>query len=91
MMNSRITTESGAVYTIVDGFCRKTNRHGEMFAPFKVWTVKAVEDDVDTWVKLLSSPNTVPEVGKRLYVSGKDVWWLSSRVVYVDKEESIND
>ena len=83
----RITTESGAVYEIIGGICCKTGHRGEVYSPFMVWTMKAIDQDNPpaTWEELRTIPDGDPEIGKRMYVSGKDEWWISTKVVSIEE------
>jgi len=77
-----IVTESGAQYRIVDGFCKKYDSDGVIVDVFKVYSVKALDEGVESWEDVHNSPDG-PEVGKRMYVSGSDSWWISTKVVSV--------
>lgn len=82
----RIITESGSVYEINDSrVCSKYDSDGKLIDAFKVFFIKAVPDTVRTMGELWDYPNTgKPEVGKLMYVGGKDGWWLSTKVVSVE-------
>lgn len=83
MRNMRITTESGAVYVLDSGICYKTGHDGEEYSPFKAWFIKALDDDTFTWDQLRDLPNTGPVIGKRMYISGKEDWWVSTKVISI--------
>lgn len=83
----RITTETGSVYEIDDGLCIKKNAEGERIDAFKVWVMKPVPDDITTWEEIHDLPQGEPEVGKRLYLAGRDVFWISTQVVSVKYED----
>lgn len=80
----KITTETGSVYDIEDGFCTKYNAEGQRVDAFKVWAIKSVPEVPITWEELHDLPVTSPVVGQHLYVSGKDLWWLSTTIVSVE-------
>jgi hypothetical protein len=82
----KITTETGSVYEIDDRLiCRKYDKNGVGIDSFKVWYMKSVPDDVLTMSELYDLPKGDPEVGKRLYLGGRDSWWLSTRVVKIEE------
>lgn len=81
----KVTTESGSEYVFQAGVCIKNKRHA-----FKVWSLKVVDPDTGyTWKDVWALPDVEqPEVGKRMYVSGKEDWYLTSPVVSVgDSDE----
>ena len=80
----KITTESGAVYDITDGFCVKTGHDGEVHSPFKVWVLKPFPEDTPDWDALQALPTGEPVIGQRMYIAGKDEWCISTKVVSVD-------
>lgn len=85
----KITTKSGAVYTIDDhGICRKIDHEGYHVSSFKVFSMKAVPTTVKTMSEVLALPQSEPEVGKLLYVSGMCDDWLSTEVVSIEGELS---
>jgi hypothetical protein len=79
----KITTETGSTYTIKNGLCVKTSSKGNWVDTFKLWTMKPVPEDIATWEELHSLPEGDPVLGERLYLAGKDVWWVSTRVVSI--------
>lgn len=81
----KIHTESGSTYSIVDGFCVKTDRDGNRVDSFKVWGMKSIPRHDITWEELAEIPQGEPVIGDRLYISGKDVWWVTTRVVEVEQ------
>lgn len=83
----RITTISGSRYEIDDrGVCKKYNSEGVAVDAFKVWAMKAVSQDVPDMKEVWDLPESEPEVGKLLYIGGKDGWWLSTEVVAIEYE-----
>jgi hypothetical protein len=84
----KITTETGAVYDIHEGICVKTSSNGDVGSPFKVWQMTAVDDEVLTYQDVFALPPAMSaEVGKRMYISGKDEWWVSTRVTGIEGDE----
>jgi hypothetical protein len=86
----KVTTNSGAVYEIRDGICYKTDHRGFAYEPFKVWVTKPVEYTYDLewdqfWALIHSLPEGEPEIGKHLYIAGKDNWWISTTVVSIEE------
>lgn len=82
-----ITTESGSVYKIDErGIMNKYNADGVHVDAWKIWKMKAVPLEVKDMYEVFDLPYSEPEVGKRLYVGGKDAWWLSTPVVRIEHE-----
>jgi hypothetical protein len=82
----KITTESGSVYEIDErGILTKYNANGVGIDAFKIWQMKAVPVYVETMEEIWDMPAGEPEVGKLLYVGGKDGWWLSTPVVRIEE------
>lgn len=81
----KITTETGSVYDIDDhGICVKTDKDGNRIDAFKPFTMIPVPDTVRTFEEIFSLPHGDPVVGQRLYISGLQVWWLTTIVVSVE-------
>jgi len=80
----KITTKTGSVYTIDDGFCVKTDKNGNRVDAFKLWTMKSLPKHVKTWDEVHELPGGEPVIGECLYLAGKDVWWVSSAVVDIE-------
>lgn len=74
------TTSTGSTYEFVENFCLKNQRH-----IMKIWTMMS---GVDPYVPGESNPSwrdvSTPEVGKRLFVSGKEGWYCSTPIVSVE-------
>lgn len=80
-----IRTESGSSYEIDDhGICRKFNGEGACVDSFKVFFMKAIPDTITNMGDIWDCPNGNPEVGKLLYIGGKDGWWLSTKVISIE-------
>ena len=86
LQNLRVITETGSTYTFNErGICTKHDASGVGVDAFKLYVAKAVPDSVSSMEEIYALPESEPEVGKRLYVGGKDGWWLSTLVVSVEK------
>ena len=88
----KITTTTGAIYTIRNGICQKI-KDGVVVDTFKLWDMRQ-NKDVDTKALMLPWQNgeqweTVnrPTIGRHMYVAGKDVWWITTPVVSVEMED----
>jgi hypothetical protein len=82
----KITTKSGSVYKINDhGICTKYDKDGNAIDSFKAYVIKSVAADIKDFDQLLADPNDAPEVGKRMYISGLSVWWISTIVVSIEE------
>lgn len=79
-----ITTESGSRYEISRGILHKRDSTGRWVDSFKVFSMKAVPKDYTTMAQLYALENGDPEVGKHLFISGRDSWWLSTEVVSIE-------
>lgn len=86
------TSETGATYEIEDGFWR--HRRGEWH---KTWDMRNVDYETIRhyapngemfWVHINSQDRAeMPEVGKSLFVSGRDYWRVSTPIVKVEVVE----
>lgn len=80
-----ITTETGSVYNIDDhGICVKTDKDGNRIDAFKPFTMIPVPDGIETLKDVFELPHGDPVIGQRLYLSGLNVWWLTTTVVSVE-------
>lgn len=83
----KIHTASGSVYEFDNNICRKRNSEGTVIDTFKVFFMKAVPmSGISTMEEVYDLPNGEPEVGKRLYLGGRDSWWLSTEVMRIEKD-----
>jgi hypothetical protein len=81
----KITTETGSIYNIDDhGICVKTDKDGNRIDSFKPLVMIPVPSTVKTFEEIFSLPHGNPVVDQRLYISGIQVWWLTTRVVEVE-------
>lgn len=84
----QILTKSGSRYEIDErGIVKKYNSEGVGIDAFKVYVMKAVPLDTQSMGEIWDLPESKPEVGKFLYVGGKDGWWLSTEVVSIEVDE----
>lgn len=82
-----VTTESGSVYEIDKerGFWRK---QGDLYE--RIWIFAHIDPDnlPETWDEMNALPNAdKPEVGMRMYLSGKNMWRITSKIVDVKEVE----
>lgn len=81
----KITTETGSVYEIDEhGICRKYDASGECIDAFRAWYMAPVPNEVVSVEEVYDLPKGDPEVGKRLYIGGRDSWWVSTKVVSIE-------
>lgn len=81
----KITTETGSVYNIDEhGICVKTDKNGNRIDAFKPLVMIPVSEEVETLSDILKLPHAEPVIGQRLYLSGLNVWWLTTYVVSVE-------
>jgi hypothetical protein len=85
--NVVITTETGSRYIIENNICKKTDSAGRVLDVFKVWSAKSVPDEVTTRSEIYDLPDSDPEIGKRMFIFGKDVSWISTKIVSVSKAQ----
>lgn len=74
------TTETGTTYEFVGNLCLRNQEH-----IMKIWTMMAGKDP---YLPGESNPSwkdvSSPEVGKRLFVSGKEGWYCSTPILSVE-------
>jgi len=87
----KIITETGSQYDIVHSIVTKKDKHGKRVDSFKLWSMKAIPDTATTLLEVLELPDSEPEIGKKLYVSGKDTWWITTKIVSIEPYESDNE
>lgn len=81
----KITTETGSVYEISEsGICHKTDKDGKLVDAFKPFVISPVPEHVTTLKEVYELPQGDPVIGERLFLSGLNNWWLSTRVVSVE-------
>lgn len=81
-------TESGRVYRIdIDsGLWTRMTRDGHRDTTERVWGLKVGTllrtpwDSPETW-----EDATLPEVGKNLFLTSRDVWYVSTKIVAVNE------
>lgn len=84
-----VTTETGRQYLIDQerGFFIRKGKNGSLDTDWiKIWQLKAgthfnwpSQSPEGTW------EDGFPEVGKFMYIAGKDVWWVSTEVVSIEE------
>jgi hypothetical protein len=81
-----IKTESGSRYEIDDNnVCTKYNPEGTRVDAFKVYFTKALPEELTQLAQVWDYPYGEPEVGKLLYIGGKEGWWLSTKVTSIEE------
>ena len=78
-----ITTRSGAVYTVRGSIWQKNDG----FAQKVLWMHCVHPEDFGLWVDNLPYTHFEVQVGMKLYIGGKDEWWISTPIVSIEKEE----
>lgn len=86
-----ITTETGSTYTLENGFCVKTNKNGVKVSSFRLWLTKPIPEHVTKMEEIAGLPEGEPAIGQRLYVTGRDEWWVTTRVVSVEETPGGDD
>jgi hypothetical protein len=87
----RMTMESGSVYTYEHGIVVIDPIEGSKYA-IKAWTFFAFKsEELEGVEKLMDFLDKVerkdPAVGLRLYVSGKDDWRISTKIIKLEETE----
>ena len=86
----KITTESGSVYNLTGGYCV---RNGQF--QFKIWYSYCFDCEDDMPVSKIPLPyeandadKRLPiQVGKRMYLGGKDGWIISTKIVSIEGQD----
>lgn len=80
-----VTTEHGTTYEFFEDFCLRTkNTRGSYGHIMKIWTMKSGVGVYEPGEANSSWKDTrSPEVGKNLYVAGREGWYNSTKVVSV--------
>lgn len=80
----KITTETGSVYDIDSGgVCRKY-RDGNVIDSFKPYFMRSVPDTVKSLEEIYELPESELKIGDRLYISGLNNWWISTKMVRIE-------
>lgn len=75
-----VTTSTGSTYEFVENFCLKNQQH-----IMKIWDMKSGVGVYTPWEPNPSWKDvTCPEVGKNLFVSGREGWYCTTPVVSVE-------
>ena len=84
---TKVTTKSGSSYIIDERrICNKYDADGFMVDTFKVMSLKALPGiDVYSWSEIGEMSEGEPVVGWRMYISGLNVWWITTPVVSIEK------
>lgn len=87
-------TETGSRYRIDfdRGLWQKINRVGVSVATERLWSLQVGTELAWPWDSPDSWTNApIPEVGKHLFVSGKDRWFVSTKIVGVVQAKNWRD
>ena len=79
----KITTTSGATYSISHGICKKHDANGEVIDVFKVYGIKPFTAPI-TIKEIHDLPDGEPQVGVCMYIWGKDVSWCTTPIVSIE-------
>jgi hypothetical protein len=79
----KIITETGSIYDIDGNLCRKY-RDGEIVDSFKVFFMRSIPSTVKDLPEIYDLPESEPKVGERLYLAGRNNWWISTRVERIE-------
>ena len=90
----KITTKTGAVYRIDEHRHWTKERDGRLIdGPWSVWALQQNIDPIDPetfdvpWRKPeLWEHVAYPEVGKHMYIHGRDSWYITTEIVSVEDE-----
>jgi hypothetical protein len=80
-----IKTESGSRYELDDRkICQKFESEGLNVDTIKADVIRSVSKNVDT-LEALKNARKYKEikVGRRLYIAGTNIWWLSTEIVEI--------
>lgn len=85
-----VTTESGSVYDLSNGFCV---RNGQF--EFKFWWSYCFDSEENMSVSEVPKPyesgdaeKRLPiQTGKRMYLGGKDGWMISTKIISIKESE----
>lgn len=85
-----ITTETGSIYDLRNGYCFK---NGEF--QFKTWWAYCFEfeegmtpEDIPKAFIDEDADRRLPlQVGKHMYIGGKDGWWVTTKIVSIEGEQ----
>lgn len=79
----KITTSSGAVYSIVRNFCTKIDKEGKKVDSFRVVRIKSLPDSAGSFEDIYSLEDSSPEVGKRMFICGVNSWWVTTKIAKI--------
>jgi hypothetical protein len=85
----KMTMESGSVYTYEHGIVVVDHYEGSRFA-IRAWDFFAFEpEELENWNDLSKFVSEVerkkPDVGRRVFVSGKDEWRISTKIKEIEE------
>jgi len=80
----KVFTEAGSVYEIDEhGICRKY-RDGKLVDSFKALSIRSVPNTVTKMDDVYELPDGELKIGDRLYISGINNWWLSTKIARIE-------
>lgn len=85
----KIKTSSGSEYLIENGMFIKNNHQWNSIWDMYFFDLKDLDVSIKSWETYFEYAKTMPktyepEVGKHMYISGKDVWWISTKIISVE-------
>lgn len=70
---------------MANGRCLKTSNTGAKYDSFAIRTVSGLPADFGgTLLDVFQMESKEPAVGERLFISGKDEWWISTPIISID-------
>lgn len=81
--NMEILTQSGSRYSIKNNLCVKKNSRGVIVDTFKIYSIKDITEEILSMEEIYQSPESLPTVGHRMFISGRDTWWVSTVIVEI--------
>jgi len=79
----KITTKSGAVYTVRGGIWQKNDGYAQ-----KVWWLHCLHnEDLINYANNEEYEHLPVQVGKKMAIGGREEWWLSTPIVSIEKED----
>jgi len=82
----KITTETGSIYDINrDSLLCQKYSDGKLVDAFKAYFMRSVPDSITSVEEIYELPEGDLKLGDRLYISGKDNWWISTKMVRIEE------
>lgn len=77
----KVTTESGTVYVLENGWWRRNDSERN-----PIWKNYSVPNSVKTWDDVHDCKRLPLTVGLRMFIEGREEWALSTRIVSIEGE-----